>query len=71
MAVGGVLCEPFSVKFPANGEKYREIHEFEPGIWRAALRILLNPLEFHLQSITLRAAKNRELSPAYQGISIP
>jgi len=28
MAVGGVLCEPFSVKFPANGEKYREIHEF-------------------------------------------
>ena len=72
LAVLGVCCEPLSgLVFPANREKYRENRDFDPKIYAIIPLIALNLGEVLDLNSNLRSELNRELSPEYQGISIP
>ena len=57
--------------FPANREKYRENRDFDPKIYAIIPLIALNLGEVLDLNSNLRSELNRELSPEYQGISIP
>ncbi len=72
LAVDGVCREPVSeYRFPANREKYREICEFGLRIWPLDVYMPLNMNEFLGNWFRFSAVRNSELSPEYQGISIP
>src|SRR5208337_2763467 len=59
------------IKFPANREKYREIHKFGLKIWVIEFSMSLNLHELLPFIINSSSAHNRELSPTYQGIAFP
>ena len=58
-------------KFPANREIYREIYEFGPRLPTVVLPIRLKMGQFLSLSLAKDNLPNRELSPTYQGITVP
>jgi hypothetical protein len=58
-------------EFPANREKYREIHGFGLRIRPVEFSMSLNIIGLLLLNINSSAAPNRELSLMYQGTVFP